>query len=143
MTQHLLVVEPPSFMVTLASAEEHFLNPRNVGELDQPSAQARLGSFVSAPVVQLELTVDATYRIYDQKFKVAGCSYLVSGCSQLTEQLKGLFTGPAASEIDLFLDNIRQSFGKVPVERAHCFELLKTAALAAIRSYSDSVRADW
>jgi NifU-like protein len=67
----------------------------------------------------------------------------VSACSQLTETLKGLSTGTAASDIDQLLNELRQSFVVVPSEREHCFALVKEAALTAIRRYSDIARGEW
>src|SRR5882724_804145 len=79
------------------AAREHFLNPRNVGDLSEPAATGRAGSFICGAALRVSLHVDETQRIASARFKAAGCVFLIASASLLTERIKGKTTGEAAT----------------------------------------------
>jgi NifU-like protein len=68
-------------------AREHFLNPRNVGDVHSPTATGRAGSVTCGAAVRVSLRIDEAQRIVDARFRSAGCVILVASASLLTEQI--------------------------------------------------------
>jgi NifU-like protein len=119
------------------SVEEHFFQPRNVGDASEPSFVGRAASMQCGAAVRVSIQVDEQHRISDAKFKAAGCSALVSSLSMLTDRVKGLVPADAAviaqAPID-FIDNF---------EDLSCARLGCDALVSAIQKYSDAVRHEW
>jgi NifU-like protein len=123
--------------------KEHFLKPRNVGELSADCFSGRAGSTICGATLRVSLGIDASQRISEAKFKAAGCSFLVASASLLTEQIKGEHTREVAAMVQPPANILMQTAGEMPSEKAHCAALVCEALLAAITSYSDSVRDEW
>lgn len=126
-----------------ALIKEHFLNPRNVGELKGESFVGRAGSITCGATVRVSLQVNQTQQIADAKFKAAGCSFLVASASLLTEAIKGATTGEAASRLQSPASAINEFFGEAPADRVRCAGIICQALVAAIKSFSDSAREEW
>ncbi|HXM35697.1 MAG TPA: iron-sulfur cluster assembly scaffold protein [Pyrinomonadaceae bacterium] len=124
-------------------AKEHFLNPRNVGDVTGLSVIGRAGSFTCGAAVRVSLRIDETQRIADAGFRAAGCGFLVASASFLTEQIKGKTTGEAAALAQSPATAVRECLGDLPADRNHCAALACQAVIAAIKSYSDSARDEW
>ena len=69
---------------------DHYKNPRNVGEIENPSAIGEAGSLVCGDALKLYLKVDDNGVITDAKFQTFGCGSAVASSSVLTEMLKGM-----------------------------------------------------
>jgi NifU-like protein len=124
-------------------AKEHFLNPRNVGDVAGLSVIGRAGSATCGAAVRVSLRIDETQRIVDAKFKAAGCGFLIASASFLTEEIKRKTTGEAAGLAQSPETAVLKHLGAVPGDRHHCAALACQAVVAAITSYSDSVRDQW
>lgn len=122
---------------------DHFLKPRNVGNLEAGCVTGRAGSMTCGATVRISLRVDESQRIAEAKFKAAGCSVLVATASFLTEEIKGEQTGEVAVLVRSQANTIAEAMGEIPADKAHCLALVREALLAAITSYSDSARDDW
>jgi len=125
---------PPPF-------QDHFFNPRNVGDLGNGAYCGRVGSPECGAVVQVSIRVDDSQTIREIKFRAAGCSVLVAAASMLTEAVKGTTTAAAArlmQQPDITPSPDQEGFG-----RTQCASLASKALLAAITRYSDSVRHEW
>ncbi|HYJ85108.1 MAG TPA: iron-sulfur cluster assembly scaffold protein [Pyrinomonadaceae bacterium] len=119
-----------------------FFNPANVGDVAEPNYIGRSASFKCGATMRISLQVDGSQRISDAKFRAAGCSVLVAAASFLTERIKGMTTGKAASLVQLnYLVN--EQIGPVEPNREHCAALAGEALLSAITEYSDSIRDEW
>jgi NifU-like protein len=124
-----------------ARINEHFLNPRNVGECDDADATGEAGSFTCGAVVRLSLKIDAALqRITDAKFKATGCGYLIASASVLTETIKDLAIGRAAT---LHEHAIADWFGELPADKTHCAALCHEALHAALANYHNAAREEW
>ena len=123
--------------------KEHFLKPRNVGNLDVDCFTGRAGSMTCGATVRVSLRIDNTQRIIEARFKAAGCSFLIASASFLTEEIKGAQTSEVAALVHSPDNIICQALGTIPADKAHCAKLVCEALLSAIRSYSDSVRDEW
>src|SRR6185312_16514639 len=123
--------------------KDHFLEPRNVGELGDGAFTGRAGSMICGAALRVTLAIDASQRIVAAKFKAAGCSCLVGTASYLTEQIRGELSGEVASLVQQPATTIREALGEIPPDRQHCVTLVCDAVLSAITAYSDSVRDEW
>lgn len=107
---------------------DHFLQPRNVGEADEPSFTGRAASLSCGALVRFSIQVDEAQRLSQVKFRAAGCNVLIAAASILTEQVTGLTTAEAAT---------------MGSEATNCVALARDALLDAIREYSNAAREDW
>jgi NifU-like protein len=126
-----------------ALAKDHFLNPRNVGDVNEPAVTERAGSLKCGAAIRVSLQVDETQNIVDARFRAAGCVFLVASASFLTSLLKGKATGDAAAQAHLHETLVLEQLGEVPADRRHCVALAGETMIKAIQSYSDSIRERW
>jgi NifU-like protein len=126
---------------------EHFLRPRNIGEVRETTAVGDTGSLVCGAALRLTLRVDATaQKITEARFRAAGCGYLVASASLLTEIIKDkkLYEAVSSSESNALADTIMERMGSaVPVERAHCLKLCLEALAVALDNYHDRAREEY
>ena len=123
-------------------ATDHFFNPRNVGDADQPSFVGRAASLICGAHVRFSICVDDNQVVSQAKFKAAGCSVLVAAASLLTDHVVN--TTPAeAAVLGQDVEELRQCFAGLEPGREHCAQLACDALLAAIREYSDAARDEW
>jgi len=123
-------------------AADLFLNPKNVGDVAQPSFTGRSASFTCGAALRISLQVDASQQITEAKFKAAGCSALIASASLLTEEVIGQTTGEAA-RLGQRPELLESLASVIESDRADCVALACEALLAAIAAYSDSVRDEW
>lgn len=119
---------------------EHFLNPRNVGDIADTGAVGEAGSFQCGARLRLSLKIDESLKIVDARFKATGCGYLVASASALTETLKELTVGRAAQ---LPRSAVTDWFEEFPPDRVQCARLCQEALLSALQDYHNSTRAEW
>jgi NifU-like protein len=119
---------------------EHFLNPRNVGDIADAEAVGEAGSFQCGARLRLFLKIDNGLKIIDAKFKATGCGYLIASASALTETIKELTVGRAAT---LPQRAITDWFEEFPADRKQCARLCQEALLSALQNYHNSARAEW
>ena len=121
---------------------DHFYNPRNVGDADEPSFVGRAASLTCGAHVRFSLQVDENQVVSQAKFKAVGCSVLVASSSLLTERVVNVPTAEAAI-IGQDTRALKNKFPDLESEREHCPQLACDALLAAIREYSDAARGEW
>ena len=68
---------------------DHFNNPRNVGEIENPSGVGTVGNAKCGDIMRMYLDIDDNGIIQEAKFKTFGCGAAVATSSMATELVKG------------------------------------------------------
>jgi nitrogen fixation NifU-like protein len=117
---------------------EHFMHPRNVGELDNPDGEAVVGDPTCGDEMKVSIRVD-NGRIADIKFKSFGCPGAIATSSMVTELAKGKSALEALMITD---DDVVLSLGGIPERKKHCSLLGVQAVQQAIHDYLRKEKAE-
>ena len=114
---------------------EHFRNPRNAGELENPDCVGDVGNPVCGDLMRISLMLnEKTDVIEDIKFKTFGCGAAIATSSIITEMVKGKTVLEA---LKIGNKDVIAQLGGLPAVKIHCSVLAEEGIVAALKNYYD------
>ncbi|HHT65620.1 MAG: Fe-S cluster assembly scaffold protein NifU [Caldicoprobacterales bacterium] len=110
---------------------DHFMNPRNVGEIENPDGVGEVGNARCGDIMKVFLKVENDV-IVDVKFKTFGCGAAIATSSMSTELIKGK---TIAEALEVTNKTVAESLDGLPPVKMHCSVLAEDAIKAAIEDY--------
>jgi len=110
---------------------EHFRNPRNVGELENPDGVGVEGNPVCGDLMEIHIQVEDD-RITDIRFKTFGCGSAIATSSMVTEMAKGKTLDEA---LKITRNDVANELDGLPKQKMHCSNLAADALHKAIEDY--------
>jgi len=112
---------------------DHFINPRNVGEIENPDGVGEVGNAMCGDIMRVYLKVERGVLV-DVKFKTFGCASAIATSSIATELIKGK---AVAEALELTNKAVVEALDGLPPVKMHCSVLAEEAVKAAIKDYYD------
>ena len=113
---------------------DHFMHPRNVGEMENPSGVGEVGNAKCGDIMRMYLKIDENDIITDVKFKTYGCGTAIASSSMATELIKGKSINDA---INLSNKEVAENLDGLPPIKMHCSVLAEEAIMAALYDYQE------
>ena len=114
---------------------DHFMNPRNVGEIEDASGVGTVGNAKCGDIMKIFIKVENDV-IVDVKFKTFGCGAAIATSSRATEMVMGKTLDEALSITNKM---VAESLGGLPAAKIHCSVLAEEALQAAIQDYKSKL----
>jgi nitrogen fixation protein NifU and related proteins len=111
---------------------DHFMNPRNVGEIEDADGIGEVGNPVCGDMMTFYIKVDDDDRLSDVKFKTFGCGAAIAVSSMVSEMALGMKVDDA---LKISRDDVAEQLGGLPKNKMHCSNLGADALKIAIEDY--------
>jgi len=112
---------------------DHFMNPRNVGEIEDASGVGTVGNAKCGDIMKVYLEIEDGI-VKDAKFKTFGCGAAIATSSMATE----LIMGKTIEEALLITNKeVMNALGGLPPVKVHCSLLAEEAIQAALWDYAE------
>ena len=112
---------------------DHFMNPRNVGEIENPSGVGEVGNAKCGDIMKMYLDIENNV-IKDVKFETFGCGSAIASSSMATEMIKGKTVEEALA---ISNKDVVDALGGLPAHKLHCSVLAEEAIKSAVKDYYD------
>lgn len=112
---------------------DHFMNPRNVGTIEDADAIGEVGNAKCGDIMRIYLKINNNI-IEDVKFETFGCGSAIASSSMATEMIKGKSIDEA---LTLTNKAVTEALDGLPAHKLHCSVLAEGAIKAAIKDYYD------
>ncbi|MBR0183874.1 MAG: Fe-S cluster assembly scaffold protein NifU [Clostridia bacterium] len=117
---------------------DHFLNPRNVGEIPDADGVGEVGNSRCGDIMKMYLKISGGI-IIDAKFKTFGCAAAIATSSVATELIKGKTIEEA---LKITNKDVIDYLGELPPVKIHCSLLAEQSIKAAIKDYYTKMGVD-
>jgi nitrogen fixation NifU-like protein len=118
---------------------DHFMNPRNMGEIEDANGVGEVGNPACGDVMKLFFKIDDKGIIQDVKFKTFGCGAAIASSSMATELLKGK---SVEEVLELTNNAIVEALDGLPPAKIHCSVMAEEAIEAALKDYYKRIGQD-
>jgi len=110
---------------------DHFMNPRNVGEIEGADGVGEVGNPACGDMMRLYLKIDEG-RVRDAKFRTFGCGAAIASSSMLTEMIKGKTVDEARAITN---QQVAEALDGLPAVKIHCSVMAEQAVKSALDDY--------
>ncbi|MFP4655799.1 MAG: Fe-S cluster assembly scaffold protein NifU [Methanohalobium sp.] len=110
---------------------DHFMNPRNVGEMEKPDGEGEVGNPKCGDIMRMYLKIEDNV-IQDAKFMTFGCGAAIASSSMATELIKGKTLEEAWK---ISNKAVADALEGLPPVKMHCSVLAEEAIHKAINDY--------
>lgn len=111
---------------------DHFLNPRNIGKLEDANAIAEVGNASCGDIIKIFVRISDEDIIEDIKFQTFGCGAAIATSSMTTEMVKGKHIDEA---LEITREDVADELGGLPANKMHCSNMAADAIHKAIKEY--------
>ena len=112
---------------------EHFVNPHNVGKLEDADGVGEVGNAKCGDIMKMYLKIENDI-ITDVKFNTYGCASAIATSSIATDMIKGQ---PLSEALKLTNKAVVEALDGLPAVKIHCSVLAEQAIKAAVKDYYD------
>ena len=112
---------------------DHFMHPRNVGEIDNASGVGTVGNAKCGDIMRIFLDINENQVVRDAKFKTFGCGAAIATSSMATEMIIGKTIQEA---LEVTNKAVMEALGGLPPVKVHCSLLAEQAVHAALWDYA-------
>ena len=112
---------------------DHFMHPRNVGEIDNASGVGTVGNAKCGDIMRIFRDIDENQVVRDAKFKTFGCGAAIATSSMATEMIIGKTIQEA---LEVTNKAVMEALGGLPPVKVHCSLLAEQAVHAALWDYA-------
>ena len=112
---------------------DHFMHPRNVGEIADADGVGEVGNAKCGDIMKMYLKIKDD-RIEDVKFETFGCGSAIASSSMATELIKGKTIEEALAVTN---KQVVDALGGLPAYKLHCSVLAEESIKAAVKNYYD------
>ena len=112
---------------------DHFMNPRNVGQIEDASGIGEVGNAKCGDIMRIYLDIDENQIIQDVKFMTFGCGSAIASSSMATEMVKGKSIHEA---LEVTNKAVAEALDGLPPVKMHCSVLAEQAIKAALIDYA-------
>jgi len=110
---------------------DHFMNPRNVGEIESADGVGEVGNPACGDMMRLYLKIDGG-KVVDAKFRTFGCGAAIASSSMLTEMVKGKTVDEARAITN---QHVADALDGLPAVKIHCSVMAEQAVKSALDDY--------
>ncbi|MBC5996116.1 Fe-S cluster assembly scaffold protein NifU [Romboutsia ilealis] len=112
---------------------DHFMNPRNVGQIEDASGVGEVGNAKCGDIMRIYLDIDENQIIRDVKFMTFGCGSAIASSSMATEMVKGKSIHEA---LEVTNKAVAEALDGLPPVKMHCSVLAEQAIKSALIDYA-------
>ena len=112
---------------------DHFMNPRNVGKIEDADGVGEVGNAKCGDIMKIYLKIEDD-TVTDVKFNTFGCGSAIASSSMATELIKGKQLDEV---LELTNKAVVEALDGLPAVKLHCSVLAEEAVKAALKDYYD------